>query len=299
MDALALLCTLHADGPRTTRRLRHLGVHTLDALREMPIEELADALESSNGAAERFLREAQILLKRVRHEAVEVTPRKGKAKPAAAPKSAPAPTRAAKADSRPRPLQLPVRPLPIVSQPPTSPPPVEMPAAELTAPLESRVDTPEPAETQDEGRFDPAAEEAAVEESGLQRYVINPLVREVSEPLRVSKVPHLRSDTKVPLRPGLFDGLDDDTCQRLCQSEVESVEDLAQTSGLDLALELNWPYDRVFHLKKEASHYLQTLGKPAPAPVTETNGVSTGGALVEDSGATLGSEDEGAAGPFA
>jgi hypothetical protein len=50
MDGLALLCTLHADGPQTLKRLRGAGCADLTALLELPITELALALEVAPGA---------------------------------------------------------------------------------------------------------------------------------------------------------------------------------------------------------------------------------------------------------
>ena len=41
MDALALLCTLHADGPTTWRKLRENGCHKLSELARFGPEELA------------------------------------------------------------------------------------------------------------------------------------------------------------------------------------------------------------------------------------------------------------------
>ena len=61
MDALALLCTLHADGPTTWRRLREIGCHSLPELARFEADELAEILGGSAASARRFLREARHL----------------------------------------------------------------------------------------------------------------------------------------------------------------------------------------------------------------------------------------------
>jgi hypothetical protein len=61
MDALALLCTLHADGPATWRRLRETGCRSLADLARFEPEELSEILGGTPAAARRFLREARHL----------------------------------------------------------------------------------------------------------------------------------------------------------------------------------------------------------------------------------------------
>jgi len=65
MDALALLCNLHADGPFTLQRLRRSGCESLDVLLELPALQLSTHLDGSERTAERFLREAQLLAERL------------------------------------------------------------------------------------------------------------------------------------------------------------------------------------------------------------------------------------------
>lgn len=203
MDALALLCTLHADGPKTARRLRHAGVDDLSMLREIPRATLAEALQGDLAKAERFLREAEFLRRRV-----------GKA-----------------------PLE-------------------EEPSTHLHRVPE---DEPEPRPALPSRKPDaslPTEEPVPQREHVLQRYVINPLIRPAKKSLRVRRLPEPTDDHR--LRPGVIEGLDREACERLIAGGVRTVEDLAQSSGLDLALELGWAYDRVFHLKKEASHFVRT-----------------------------------------
>jgi hypothetical protein len=61
MDVLALLCTLHADGPATWRRLRENGCLSLAELARFEPEELREIIGGTTAGAKRFLREARHL----------------------------------------------------------------------------------------------------------------------------------------------------------------------------------------------------------------------------------------------
>ncbi len=65
MDALALLCSLHADGPRSLQRLRQSGTTTLESVTALEVERLADLIAAPPAAAQRFQREAQLLIARL------------------------------------------------------------------------------------------------------------------------------------------------------------------------------------------------------------------------------------------
>ncbi|HIG86848.1 MAG TPA: helix-hairpin-helix domain-containing protein [Planctomycetes bacterium] len=65
MEALALLCTLHADGPSTLKRLRRGGCNSLRAVEDLPAEELARLVGISASTARRFVREATNLRQRL------------------------------------------------------------------------------------------------------------------------------------------------------------------------------------------------------------------------------------------
>jgi hypothetical protein len=71
MDALALLCNLHADGPATLQILRKVGCDTLADVVEAKVEELGSHLEMTPRAAKRFQREAGILVTRLDGELLE------------------------------------------------------------------------------------------------------------------------------------------------------------------------------------------------------------------------------------
>ena len=65
MDPLALLSNLHGDGPATLQRLRRHGCDTLACVLGSPAEELAQILGWEPVRTERFLREAEVLMRRL------------------------------------------------------------------------------------------------------------------------------------------------------------------------------------------------------------------------------------------
>ncbi|MBK7643088.1 MAG: hypothetical protein IPJ19_08555 [Planctomycetes bacterium] len=71
MDALALLCTLHADGPATWRSLRENGCDSLAGLSRFQPDELSEILGGTTASAKRFLREARLLGERSGHSWLE------------------------------------------------------------------------------------------------------------------------------------------------------------------------------------------------------------------------------------
>jgi len=65
MDALALLCNLHANGPSTVRRLHRAGIRHLEQLGELPLDALAEHLNGPPSMARRFVIEARTLQRRM------------------------------------------------------------------------------------------------------------------------------------------------------------------------------------------------------------------------------------------
>jgi hypothetical protein len=65
MDALALLCTLHADGPATLKNLRQAGCGSLEAIEAMEEGRLSRLLGGPPAVARRFVREARHLRERL------------------------------------------------------------------------------------------------------------------------------------------------------------------------------------------------------------------------------------------
>lgn len=71
MDALALLCTLHADGPSTLKELRMRGCSDLGAFSRLSASDLARHLDVEPAVARRLIREAKLLAERIGLEALE------------------------------------------------------------------------------------------------------------------------------------------------------------------------------------------------------------------------------------
>jgi hypothetical protein len=65
MDAMALLCMLHADGPSTLKSLRQAGCSSLESIEGMEEERLSRLLGGPPAAARRFAREARHLRERL------------------------------------------------------------------------------------------------------------------------------------------------------------------------------------------------------------------------------------------
>ena len=59
MESLALLCTLHADGPATLKRLRRAGCDSLESIEAYGAADLATLLEVPPAVARRLLKEAR------------------------------------------------------------------------------------------------------------------------------------------------------------------------------------------------------------------------------------------------
>ena len=144
MDALALLCNLHGDGPATLAGLRELGVRELIDLEELDEEALAGILGGAAPASERFLREARLLHERLAGPLIE---------PASGPASAPSRHEAPTPVATPEPASEPAKDL--VPRPPgadrtplppeTSPAGDQDPVVQAVLGLWNHLDRPEPA----------------------------------------------------------------------------------------------------------------------------------------------------------
>lgn len=71
MDTLALLCTLHADGPASLQRLRAAELYSIDDVLGCSVEKAADVLGLSMAQARRFHREARLLGMRMHTEGLD------------------------------------------------------------------------------------------------------------------------------------------------------------------------------------------------------------------------------------
>jgi hypothetical protein len=113
MDAFALLCNLHGNGPLTLRRLRRAGIHTLEQVAGLPPEQLSTVLAGPVNLAVRFATEARELARRVAAEPLEpedprdVATRTRQAPLPLTPRSSPPEPPQALWPERPEPQQLP------------------------------------------------------------------------------------------------------------------------------------------------------------------------------------------------
>ena len=71
MDTLALLCTLHADGPASLQRLRAAELSSIGDVLGCSVETTADVLGLSMAQARRFHREARMLAMRMQTEGLD------------------------------------------------------------------------------------------------------------------------------------------------------------------------------------------------------------------------------------
>ncbi len=226
MDALALLCTLHADGPTTWRRLREIGCHSLAELARFEPEELSEVLGGSAASARRFLREARHLGERSGTAWLE------REEPAAT--------------------------LPLVASVPEP-----APAAELALPardqeiVENVLRAWREQDTRELGAD-------AIPAAGLFEPV-PPVVEVQEEPELEPELVVLPFPRQHALEPNLIDGLSEIACERLHAEGVHSLEKLLEVELGALALHSGLGYSRLYRWRSLAERKLRTLA-PAELP---------------------------------
>lgn len=284
---MALLCTLHADGPKTLRILREAGCTSIEKLRSLESTRLSRLLGLSPAAARRFLREAALLEDRLEPplEREEVmyppTANSGERSPAP-PDYLPGSggEDASEPAAKPR-YELDVRDRNLLERVVD-----RWRKADRKAPVESSA-TPDPEPEPPPALPSRVEEEAAVE------------------------VPS--RSTREELRPGQLGGLDKETCKRLLGGGIASLEELATCPIDDLVQRTQLSFTRVRTLQFLAGRRLRADGEertPIEAglgPVVEPPRESApdpdpGAAPVQPtsiSGNRPGLVEEGAGGPFA
>ena len=65
MDALALFCNLHGNGPQTLAALREVGCQRLQDIRALDADTLGSILDRDASGVARFVRESEVLALRV------------------------------------------------------------------------------------------------------------------------------------------------------------------------------------------------------------------------------------------
>jgi hypothetical protein len=271
MDAMALLCTLHADGPATLKRLREAGCASIETTLTFDIERLARLLDATPAAARRFQREAAHLCARLDTGFLEREPRPAEPNSHAAleltsPASATSTTPAGTTEAAAKPAQSPAKPVigfrdrRIVEQ-------VLRAWRERDGETEHKTEAAPLRSAHEPGAADDGPAEAARaihpdqgSDSSLDRAI---------EPSAATR----ESDEAVSggdLFPGVIDGLDQDTCLRLRRAGVHDVELLAGADVLALSRTLGVGYTRLARLcalaRRELARSTSPLTRAADAP---------------------------------
>lgn len=290
IDRLALLCTLHADGPRTLRLLREAGCTSIDMLSNLAPERISKVLSLPAAAARRLTREAIHLRERLEpdleHEEVTYPP----AALARGVKPAPPSVRF---DNEPLDRVKPISRLDMRDQ-------------ELLNRVVERWRASELPTTGQEllGFEDPP--KPLLDGPSLEQVEITPAER---QPLDVRTEPLPR------LLPQDLAGLDLETCATLEQAEICSLEELATCPADELVSRTGLPFTRIRTLQFRAGIRIsergpsvepeipQLLAELAPAELPEQLSpsdrpfVRPGPPAERASGLMW--DDSGAAGPFA
>lgn len=243
IDRMALLCTLHADGPKTLRLLREAGCTTIEKISKLPVDKVGKVLNLAPAAARRFTREARHLLERLEPdlEQEEVT-----YPPAAQPLAPkPAPPSVRLEDPEPTP-EVPAI-LPIART--VSREHLDLRDRQL---LDRVVDRWRDEETKTTpARVMPWAAERAEQDEHEELRVIEILGGEV----QAFEPPPLE-ETREGLRPGELPGLDTLICERLAKAGIDSMEDLATIPIDDLVRQSRLTFTRARTLQYHAGRKL-------------------------------------------
>lgn len=264
MDAMALLCTLHADGPSTLKSLRQAGCASLEAIESMEERRLSELLGGPPAAARRFAREARHLRERLgperlgegmldREESVVET----------------LPTSIAQTSTAPTADQGVAPNAPIADDRASD----ETDGAsmleealdewrtldleEQESPSESSIEELPPPEPRARPEFEFASE-------------VLTAVRELAEP-----EPELPARAGTRLLPGTLDGLDPEACLVLAAAGLETIEALAEADALELSESLGLGYGRLWRLaclarRAVAAVETRPLLEAVPAPEVES-----------------------------
>ncbi len=247
MDALALLCTLYAEGPVTLARLRQADCATIEQVIAMDASSLARILPGTEPTAQRLQREARNLCERLGEERNDA------------------------------PLRTAARP---TSSRPSSPKPTVLDRVlqawrERDAQDEREGDfAPEEHETHDAGSLgqdfhEPAhvtaesAESVPAEEMRIE--ILKPAVRvSIEERERAAAIsPALQ--VGVALQPGIVDGLDGDSIRELARVGVRDLRTLATCDALDIARKSGIAWSRLNRLRALAARSVGPAAEPPAA----------------------------------
>ena len=270
MDALALLCTLHADGPATLKRLRARGYSDLVTLIQRSASDLSVDLDVEPAFARRLLREAKLLAVRVGAEGLEAE----EAPPIVTPREsvdlAPVDAEAVASVPRSIPIVAPVAGDMASELNESDRSLVEriVAAPKMEEPFAAAVTPPAAAPAQ---VF--AEEPEALAPEALAPEVLEPHVEPEAEPVAVEPV------EICSLEAAALPGLDADLIFDLKASGISTIEELAQADSLQLTRALGVTFAqarRLGFLARRSAAALsaaqpQSTQEPAPAKRTRTS----------------------------
>lgn len=267
MDAMALLCTLHADGPATLKRLRQSGCASLDTLCALDDARLASMLATTPASARRLQREAELLRERL--GGAEATARRDAtaarsmgALGADGSTSAVAPFRDA----------MPMRgtdapPFPIAHEPreerSAASPGESVPLDGVD--LESR-ERRLMARVLETWRARDAEEDEA---PGTSSAPVTPLLSTAPPSTSTTTSTNGAHRDGTPLRERALDGLDADLCAALLGRGIQTLEELAACDPVDLVKDLGVGYSRLARLTSLAR---RQTGRSIPSAPSGTPG---------------------------
>lgn len=301
MDALSLLCTLHADGPATLQRLRSLGCQRLSSFLEFDAARLSTDLGVEPAAARRLLREGRLLADRLGHEVLEAEEAPPAATRRAAQPAMPPPPPvsnvlddgdsalvarimaggAGQPDDRAvAPLEAPAEPLPLPANEPTTGSVIEPEAKEPVAaaepepaPLASASEDPFAAEPEVSGAEASALEPAALDDDGpvAEEPVAEQPVAEAPEP-EPEPEPEPSPEPLAPdaLTVGALPGLDAMMVEDLAAAGITTLGALGAAESLTLTRNLGVTFAqarRMRFLARRAADSLRSVGALESAPV--------------------------------
>ena len=258
MDAMALLCMLHADGPSTLKSLRQAGCSSLESIEGMEEHRLSKLLGGPPAAARRFAREARHLRERlgVDHPGGGILDREESV-----------------VETLPPPLTVIADPEPLASRPELEP--VAGDFVDVGEPMSDTTSDEEPASDEEEDPVEQALEtwrtldhEDAPEtvESTSRARPEYEFGSELASAIRELAGSESSPETRaLPIHgtrlvPGGLDGLDPELCLELAAAGFETVEALADSDPVHLSETLGIAYGKLWRLGCIAR---RTLGAPA------------------------------------
>jgi len=271
MDALALLCTLHADGPATLKRLRRAGCSSLERLEAFEPEELATVLEVEPSVARRLRREAHALIVRAGGEMLDREEAPAHHAPLAEPAFQPQPVRMPAAETAPTSESDsdPVRSLGSTDRALLGRVLEEWRDRDTVSPARADADTwpvdPSLPETTDS----PSIAELTGKRLGIEWKAPNSDDAASVPSPAPALTPHLMPEpfaAPAVIPAGAIDGLDAGMAGRLAVLGIYTLEGLVLADGLTLARDMGLPFGEIRRLQFLA----QRKAPPAEVVLEET-----------------------------